>query len=115
MTAVDDFGGVVNPMVAAGQAHGGLAQGIGPAPLTGRRRDDAMPRADGLPGFTAETARVIPCTRNPLGVKGGGDAGAIGSPPAVIHAICHALGVQEVPMPATPYTVWKAAQAAAAR
>jgi aerobic carbon-monoxide dehydrogenase large subunit len=59
-----------------------------------------------------ETAKGTPCTHNPLGVKGCGEAGAIGSPPAVINAICHALGIKDVPMPATPYTVWKAVQAA---
>jgi carbon-monoxide dehydrogenase large subunit len=125
MTAVDDFGNVVNPMIVEGQVHGGLAQGIGQALLehgvydnetgqllTGSYMDYAMPRADDLPSFTVETAKGTPCTHNPLGVKGCGEAGAIGSPPAVINAICNALGVKDVPMPATPYTVWKAAQAA---
>ena len=125
MTACDDFGNVVNPMIVEGQVHGGLAQGIGQAPLehgvydpetgqllTGSYMDYAMPRADDLPSFTVETAKGTPCTHNPLGVKGCGEAGAIGSPPAVINAICHALGVKDVPMPATPYTVWTAAQAA---
>jgi carbon-monoxide dehydrogenase large subunit len=126
MTACDDFGNVINPMIVEGQVHGGLAQGIGQALLeqgvydtdsgqllTGSYMDYAMPRADDLPSFTVETAKGTPCTHNPLGVKGCGEAGAIGSPPAVINAICHALGVKDVPMPATPYTVWKAAQAAA--
>jgi carbon-monoxide dehydrogenase large subunit len=126
MTAVDDFGNVINPMIVEGQVHGGLAQGIGQALLehgiydvetgqllTGSYMDYAMPRADDLPSFTVETAAGTPCTHNPLGVKGCGEAGAIGSPPAVINAICHALGVKDVAMPATPYTVWKAAQAAA--
>ena len=125
MTAVDDFGNVVNPMIVEGQVHGGLAQGIGQALLehgiydkesgqllTGSYMDYAMPRADDLPSFTVETAKGTPCTHNPLGVKGCGEAGAIGSPPAVINAICHALGVKDVPMPATPYTVWQAARAA---
>ncbi|WP_088280628.1 xanthine dehydrogenase family protein molybdopterin-binding subunit [Ideonella sp. A 288] len=126
MTAVDDFGNVINPMIVHGQVHGGLAQGIGQALLehgvyddetgqllTGSYMDYAMPRADDLPSFNVETAKGTPCTHNPLGVKGCGEAGAIGSPPAVINAICHALGVKDVPMPASPYTVWKAAQAAA--
>jgi carbon-monoxide dehydrogenase large subunit len=126
MTACDDFGNVVNPMIVEGQVHGGLAQGIGQALLeqgvydadsgqllTGSYMDYAMPRADDLPSFTVETAKGTPCTHNPLGVKGCGEAGAIGSPPAVINAICDALGVKDVPMPATPYTVWKAARAAA--
>ncbi len=125
MTAVDDFGNIVNPMIVEGQVHGGLAQGIGQALLehgvydtetgqllTGSYMDYAMPRADDLPSFTVETAKGTPCTHNPLGVKGCGEAGAIGSPPAVINAICHALGVKDVPMPATPYTVWQAARAA---
>ena len=126
MTAVDDFGNVVNPMIVEGQVHGGLAQGIGQALLehgvydnetgqllSGSYMDYAMPRADDLPSFTVETAKGTPCTHNPLGVKGCGEAGAIGSPPAVINAICNALGVKDVPMPATPYTVWQAARAAA--
>jgi aerobic carbon-monoxide dehydrogenase large subunit len=125
MTACDDFGNVINPMIVEGQVHGGLAQGIGQALLehgvydpesgqllTGSYMDYAMPRADDLPSFTVETAKGTPCTHNPLGVKGCGEAGAIGSPPAVINAICHALGVKDVPMPATPYTVWKAARSA---
>ena len=124
MTACDDFGNVINPMIVEGQVHGGLAQGIGQALLeqgvydtesgqllTGSYMDYAMPRADDLPSFTVETAKGTPCTHNPLGVKGCGEAGAIGSPPAVINAICNALGVKDVPMPATPYTVWKAARA----
>ena len=124
-TAVDDFGVIVNPMIVEGQVHGGLVQGIGQALLehgvydpetgqllTGSYMDYAMPRADDLPSFTVETAKGTPCTHNPLGVKGCGEAGAIGSPPAVINAICNALGVKDVPMPATPYTVWKAAESA---
>ena len=126
MTACDDFGNIVNPMIVEGQVHGGLAQGIGQALmehgvydnetgqlLTGSYMDYAMPRADDLPSFTVETAKGTPCTHNPLGVKGCGEAGAIGSPPAVINAICNALGVKDVPMPATPYTVWTAARSAA--
>jgi carbon-monoxide dehydrogenase large subunit len=124
-TAVDDFGNVVNPMIVEGQVHGGIAQGIGQALLehaiydeqtgqmvTGSYMDYAMPRADNLPHLVVETAKGTPCTHNPLGVKGCGEAGAIGSPPAVINAICNALGVKNVNMPATPHTVWQAANAA---
>jgi carbon-monoxide dehydrogenase large subunit len=125
--ASDDFGNVVNPMIVEGQVHGGLAQGIGQALLegcvydsdgqliTGSFTEYAMPRADDLPHFTVETAKGTPCTHNPLGVKGCGEAGAIGSPPAVINAIVDALaelGVRDVPMPATPYRVWQTIQAA---
>jgi len=125
-TAVDDFGNIVNPMIVEGQVHGGLAQGIGQALLehgqydtdsgqllTGSYMDYAMPRADDLPSFVVETAQGTPCTHNPLGVKGCGEAGAIGSPPAVINAICDALGLRDMPMPATPHTVWQAIQSAA--
>ena len=123
-SAVDDFGNVVNPMIVEGQVHGGLAQGIGQALLehgiydehsgqllTGSYMDYAMPRADDLPTFQVKTSKGTPCTHNPLGVKGCGEAGAIGSPPAVINAICDALGIQDVPMPATPHNVWQAIQA----
>jgi carbon-monoxide dehydrogenase large subunit len=122
-TAVDDFGNVVNPMIVEGQVHGGLAQGIGQALmehavydedsgqlLTGSYMDYTMPRADDFCHFTVETAKGTPCTHNPLGVKGCGEAGAIGSPPAVINAICNALSVKDMPMPATPYAVWQAIQ-----
>jgi aerobic carbon-monoxide dehydrogenase large subunit len=122
-TACDDFGNVINPMIVEGQVHGGIAQGIGQAMLehgaydehsgqllSGSYMDYAMPRADDLPSFTVETAKGTPCTHNPLGAKGCGEAGAIGSPPAIINAICNALGVKDVPMPATPFAVWKAAR-----
>lgn len=120
-TAVDDFGRIINPMIVAGQVHGGLAQGIGQALLeqcvydesgqllTGSWMDYCMPRADDLPDFDVDLTET-PCTHNPLGVKGCGEAGAIGSPPAVINAIAHALGIREMQMPATPETVWKAAR-----
>jgi len=125
--ASDDFGNVVNPMIVEGQVHGGLAQGIGQALLegcvynedgqlvTGSFTDYAMPRADDLPHFQVETVKGTACTHNPLGVKGCGEAGAIGSPPAVINAIVDALaplGVRDISMPATPYHVWQAIQAA---
>jgi carbon-monoxide dehydrogenase large subunit len=124
-TAVDDFGNVVNPMIVEGQVHGGIAQGVGQALLehaiydeesgqmvNGSYMDYAMPRADNLPHLVVETAKGTPCTHNPLGVKGCGEAGAIGSPPAVINAICNAIGVKNVNMPATPHTVWQAANGA---
>jgi carbon-monoxide dehydrogenase large subunit len=129
-TASDDFGNVVNPMIVEGQVHGGLAQGIGQALLegcvynsdgqllTGSYADYAMPRASDLPGFRVDTVKGTPCTHNPLGVKGCGEAGAIGSPPAVMNAILDALaarGVTSLDMPATPYRVWQAIQAAARR
>jgi carbon-monoxide dehydrogenase large subunit len=125
--ACDDFGNVINPLIVEGQVHGGLAQGIGQALLegcvynedgqlvTGTFQDYALPRADDLCHFQVETAKGTPCTHNPLGVKGCGEAGAIGAPPAVINAIVDALahlGVRDVPMPATPYNVWKTIQAA---
>jgi aerobic carbon-monoxide dehydrogenase large subunit len=123
-TACDDFGNVVNPMIVTGQVHGGLAQGIGQAMLeeavydstsgqllTGSFMDYAMPRADDLPNFTVETVAGTPCSHNPLGVKGCGEAGAIGSPPALINAICDAIGVKNLAMPASPHTVWQAIQA----
>ena len=123
-SAVDDFGNIVNPMIVEGQVHGGLAQGIGQALLehgvydpdsgqllSGSYMDYAMPRADDLPSFNVQTAAGTPCTHNPLGVKGCGEAGAIGSPAAVINAICNAIGVKDLPMPATPCTVWTALQA----
>lgn len=121
--AADDFGNVVNPMIVEGQVHGGLAQGIGQALLenavydengqllTGSYMDYCMPRADDLPSFRVETMPGTPCTHNPLGVKGCGEAGAIGSPPAVINAICDALaeyGVDHIDMPATPEKIWRA-------
>ncbi|WP_140626649.1 xanthine dehydrogenase family protein molybdopterin-binding subunit [Methylibium rhizosphaerae] len=123
-TACDDFGNVINPMIVEGQVHGGLAQGIGQALLehgvydgdtgqllSGSYMDYAMPRADDLPSFTVETVKGTPCTHNPLGVKGCGEAGAIGSPAALINAVCNAIGVKDLPMPASPYNVWRAIQA----
>jgi carbon-monoxide dehydrogenase large subunit len=126
-TAVDDFGTIINPMIVEGQVHGGLAQGIGQALmehcvydkesgqlLTGSFMDYAMPRADDLPTFKLDTV-CTPCTHNALGTKGCGEAGAIGSPPAVINAVLDALkdlGVKDLDMPATPSRVWEAIQAA---
>jgi aerobic carbon-monoxide dehydrogenase large subunit len=126
-TAVDDFGTIINPMIVEGQVHGGLAQGIGQALmencvydhetgqlLTGSFMDYTMPRADDFPQFKLHTV-CTPCTHNPLGTKGCGEAGAIGSPPAVINAVLDALrplGVKEFDMPASPHRVWQAIQAA---
>jgi carbon-monoxide dehydrogenase large subunit len=118
-TAVDDFGEIINPMIVEGQVHGGVAQGIGQALLehgiydddgqllTGSFMDYAMPRADDLPSFVVDTT-VTPCTHNPLGVKGCGEAGAIGAPPAIMNAITDALGREDIAMPATPERVWRA-------
>jgi carbon-monoxide dehydrogenase large subunit len=120
-SAVDDFGKIINPMIVEGQVHGGLAHGIGQALtegakydstgqlVTGSFMDYCIPRADDLPNFQVET-RETPCTHNPLGVKGCGEAGAIGAPAALINAITDALGVKDIAMPATPQTVWRALQ-----
>ena len=128
-TAVDDFGTIINPMIVEGQVHGGLVQGIGQALmencvydretgqlLTGSFMDYTMPRADDFPEFKIGNV-CTPCTHNPLGTKGCGEAGAIGSPPAVINAVLdalHGLGVKEFDMPATSHRVWEAIQAAKA-
>jgi carbon-monoxide dehydrogenase large subunit len=120
-SAVDDFGEIINPMIVEGQVHGGIGQGIGQALLencvyddqgqllTGSYMDYCMPRADDLPNFDIDTT-VTPCTHNPLGAKGCGEAGAIGTPPAVINAVTNALGVRDIDMPATPERVWRALQ-----
>ncbi|MBC7480737.1 MAG: xanthine dehydrogenase family protein molybdopterin-binding subunit, partial [Rhizobacter sp.] len=120
-TAVDDVGRVINPMIVEGQVQGGIAQGLGQAMmegaaydtesgqlLTGSYMDYAMPRATDIPNFNIGNC-VTPCTHNPLGVKGCGEAGAIGSPPAYINALTDALGVREIAMPATVERVWRAA------
>jgi len=119
-TAVDDVGRVVNPMIVEGQVQGGVAQGIGQALLesaiydksgqlmSGSMMDYTMPRADNLPNITVGT-EVTMCTHNPLGSKGCGEVGAIGSPPAVINAVIDALkgyGVRHLDMPATPQKIW---------
>ncbi|MCC0031691.1 MAG: xanthine dehydrogenase family protein molybdopterin-binding subunit [Brucellaceae bacterium] len=118
--AADDFGNIINPMIVEGQVHGGLTQGIGQAMLEGVHYADngqlltasymdyCMPRADDVPSYEV-SHQTTPCTTNPLGIKGCGEAGAIGSPPAVINAITHAIGNENVTMPATPMKVWKAA------
>jgi carbon-monoxide dehydrogenase large subunit len=127
-TCADDFGNVMNPMVVEGQVHGGVAQGIGQAMientaydadgqlLSASYMDYAMPRADDVPMFTVDHSCATPCTHNPLGVKGCGEAGAIGSPPAVVNAVIDALhraghtGVTHIDMPVTPARVWQAMQ-----
>ena len=120
--AVDDFGTIINPMIVEGQVHGGIAQGIGQALLencvyddsgqlqTGSFMDYTMPRADDLPNFDVGMT-LTPCTHNPVGAKGCGEAGAIGSPPAVINAVTNAIGVRELDMPATPQKIWESIQA----
>jgi aerobic carbon-monoxide dehydrogenase large subunit len=120
--AVDDVGKVINHLLCEGQIHGGVAQGVGQALmeaiafdaggqlLTGSFQDYAMPRADDFPALVSELAEV-PARTNPLGVKGAGEAGATGAPPAVISAILDALrpfGVEHIDMPATPNRVWTA-------
>lgn len=120
--AVDDVGNVINPMIVDGQIHGGLAQGIGQALFEGALYDDTgqlingsymdyvMPRADDLPAFEIDRT-VTPCPHNPLGVKGAGEAGAIGSTPAVVNAVMDALspfGIKNLEMPLTPESVWRA-------
>ncbi len=125
----DDVGRAVNPMIVRGQVHGGVTQGFGQAVLertaydpssgqllSGSWMDYALPRAGDLPDIEVEFIEV-PCTTNPLGVKGAGEAGAVGSPPAVMNAIVDALseaGVKQLDMPATPERVWRALAAARA-
>jgi carbon-monoxide dehydrogenase large subunit len=124
-SAVDDFGNIINPMIVEGQVHGGITQGIGQALLehgiydkesgqllSGTYMDYAMPRADDVPSYALETT-CTPCTHNPLGVKGCGEAGAIGAPAAVMNAVVDALsvrGVKDMQMPASPHRVWQALQ-----
>jgi aerobic carbon-monoxide dehydrogenase large subunit len=120
--AADDFGNIINPMIVEGQVHGGIAQGVGQALLEVARYDEngqlitasymdyTMPRADDLPSFQVSHQNT-PCPSNPLGIKGCGEAGAIGSPPAVINAITDAIGSNRLDMPATPEKVWAAMNA----
>jgi carbon-monoxide dehydrogenase large subunit len=121
-TVVDDFGAVINPLLLAGQIHGGIAQGIGQALyeqafydpdgqlLSATFQDYCMPRADNLPSFRLGL-RNVPCTTNPLGIKGAGEAGTVGAPPAVVNACVDALfpgtGITHVDMPVTPEKVWR--------
>jgi carbon-monoxide dehydrogenase large subunit len=120
---VDDFGVVVNPLLVGGQVHGGTVQGIGQALLehtvydgdgqllTGSLMDYCLPRADDVPAIELTLVEDTPCTTNPMGVKGAGEAGAIGACPAVINAVVDALaplGIGHIDMPATPEKVWRA-------
>ena len=122
----DDFGNIMNPMIVEGQVHGGVGQGIGQALcefttydengqlLTGSYMDYAMPRAEDVPFYNVDYSCQTPCTHNPLGVKGCGEAGAIGSPPAVVNAVIDALQrgghshVTHIDMPVSPSRVWSA-------
>ncbi len=122
-TVVDDFGAVINPVLLEGQVHGGIVQGLGQALheltwydpasgqlVTGSFMDYDMPRADGFPAFDFST-RNVRCTANPLGIKGAGEAGAIGAPPAAINALVDALrpvaGIDHIDMPAVPLAVFR--------
>ena len=123
----DDFGTVMNPLLLAGQVHGGIVQGVGQAMaedcvydpqsgqlLSGSFMDYQLPRADEIPSFEIAFDGVA-CTTNPLGMKGAGEAGTIGATPAVVNAVLNALaplGIQEIDMPVTPERVWRAIQAA---
>jgi aerobic carbon-monoxide dehydrogenase large subunit len=127
-TVVDDFGFTLNPLLLQGQVHGGIAQGIGQALhegavfseegqlLTASFMDYCVPRADNLPNFNFET-RNVPSKTNPLGLKGAGEAGSIGSSPAVMNAVSDALwrayGPHQIDMPATPFAIFKAIESAA--
>ncbi len=122
-TTADDFGTIINPMIVEGQVHGGITQGIGQALhegvvyddsgqlLTGSYMDYQMPRAADVPSYTVSHG-CTPSPNNPLGLKGCGEAGAIGAPPAVINAIIDAIGTDNLQMPATPQAVWTALQSA---
>ncbi|WP_127112370.1 xanthine dehydrogenase family protein molybdopterin-binding subunit [Shimia sediminis] len=123
--AADDFGNIINPMIVDGQVHGGIGQGIGQALLencvydedgqllSASYMDYAMPRADDVPFYAVDHSSQTPCTHNPLGVKGCGEAGAIGSPPAVVNAVIDALqsgghDITHIDMPVSPSRVWAA-------
>ena len=118
----DDVGRAINPMIVHGQVHGGVAQGLGQALLertaydaesgqllSGSFMDYALPRAEDLPDIEVELVEV-PCVTNALGVKGAGEAGAVGSPPALINAVVDALDGRVVDMPATPEVIWRVCQ-----
>jgi carbon-monoxide dehydrogenase large subunit len=129
-TTVDDVGRVINPLIVAGQVHGGIAQAVGQALLedarydpqsgqllTGSMMDYCLPRADDLPGIATYTDETTPCRINPLGAKGVGELGTVGGTPTVINAVLDALrplGVTHIEMPATPERVWRAIQQAKA-
>jgi carbon-monoxide dehydrogenase large subunit len=128
--SIDDVGRCINPLIVHGQTHGAIAQGVGQAmweqifldpdsgqPLTGSLMDYGMPRADTLPSFKTEIAEVLSPT-NPLGIKAGGEGGTTAAPAVMVSAILDALGelgVRDIAMPATPYTVWTAIQKAKAQ
>jgi carbon-monoxide dehydrogenase large subunit len=128
--SIDDVGRCINPLIVHGQTHGAIAQGVGQAmweqiylepdsgqPLTGSFMDYGMPRADTLPPFRTEIAEVLSPT-NPLGIKAGGEGGTTAAPAVMVSAILDALselGVRDITMPATPYTVWTAIQQAKSR
>ena len=121
-TSVNDFGTVVNPMIVAGQLHGGVAQGIGQAlmehirydesgqPITGSLMDYALPRAEDVPFMTVGD-HPVPAKSNPLGTKGCGEAGCAGSLVTITNAVLDALseyGITHIDMPLTPERVWRA-------
>ena len=122
-TAVDDFGTVLNPSLLAGQVHGGIAQGIGQALfedcqydrengqlLSGSLMDYCLPRASDLPSIDLTIMEDVPCQTNDLGIKGAGEAGAVGAPPALVNAVLDALsplGISTIDMPLTPEKVWR--------
>src|SRR6185312_6624930 len=125
----DDVGKIMNQLLCEGQIHGGVAQGVGQALMeavvfdgdgqliSGSFQDYAMPRAEDFPAINSELTEV-PAKTNPLGVKGAGEAGATGAPPAVIGAILDALkplGIDHIEMPATPDRVWAAIKAHAGK
>jgi carbon-monoxide dehydrogenase large subunit len=128
--SIDDVGRCINPLIVHGQTHGAIAQGVGQAmweqifldpdsgqPLTGSLMDYGMPRADTLPSFKTEIAEVLSPT-NPLGIKAGGEGGTTAAPAVMVSAILDALaelGVRDIAMPATPFTVWTAIQKAKAQ
>ncbi|MBW8055639.1 MAG: xanthine dehydrogenase family protein molybdopterin-binding subunit [Nitrospira sp.] len=123
-TVADDFGTVVNPLLLAGQIHGGVVQGIGQAMiercvydeetgqlLSGSFTDYGLPRADNVPFVDLVLNEDVPCKNNPLGIKGAGEAGAVGAPPAVVNAVIDALsdfGITHLDMPITPERIWAA-------
>jgi carbon-monoxide dehydrogenase large subunit len=129
--AVDDVGTVINPMIVEGQIHGGIAQGLGQALseqcihdprsgqlLSGSFMDYAVPRAADMPPIVTELDETEPCTHNPLGAKGCGEAGSIGAPAAIVAAVLDALrplGVMNLEMPMTPARVWQAISTAKPR
>jgi carbon-monoxide dehydrogenase large subunit len=117
--AVDDVGNVINPMLVHGQSHGGIMAGIGQALLehavydrdsgqflTATFQDYCMPRASDAPDFVLDF-NIVPCPNNDLGVKGAGEGGACGAPPAIVSAVCDALGIAHIDMPITPEEVWR--------